>query len=362
VQGCGCRRQDPGEIRRERSCPSWTNWTPGGQHASQTLAQVPFAPGHNLRHQPAPFFRRCFSTERSRSTTAGLKDDQKLRRGAPNFLFTGSVRGGERLAVPTPWSTTASSSASIQALPAGHHRQAGAWPRPVAHVRAHPARWRQQSDSSARTYPSTGVLRPREIRAFRDVAAWLASTPVFITPGPCKHPPCKGFTHKPHDRCPVRNRKLALRTAKDGLQSRHRCGLRPAPGRTCAATRSSSILGDAFAALDACPADSVDRSSAWTSWSTSTPARRGVCSAGPQQADPRWFLLCRTPSSDGPFGSHDRHNDLTHRWAMTANSAFTFMRIAGSRLQVSRSVRKPRSLTKSRISSVGLSSAHQRFF
>ena len=39
-----------------------------------------------------------------------------------------------------------------------------------------------------------GVLRPREIRAFRDVATWLASTPVFITPDlPANTLPVRGL-------------------------------------------------------------------------------------------------------------------------------------------------------------------------
>jgi 2-polyprenyl-3-methyl-5-hydroxy-6-metoxy-1,4-benzoquinol methylase len=41
------------------------------------------------------------------------------------------------------------------------------------------------------------------------------------------------------------------------------------------------------------------------------------------------LLICRTPSADGPFGSHDRYNDVTHRWAMTANAARAFLELAG---------------------------------
>ena len=91
-----------------------------------------------------------------------------------------------------------------------------------------------------------------------------------------------------------------------------------------------AILGDAFAALDACPADSVDRVFSLDFLEHLDP-RRAVefVRLAHSKLIPGGFLLCRTPSSDGPFGSHDRHNDLTHRWAMTANSAFTFMRIAG---------------------------------
>lgn len=34
---------------------------------------------------------------------------------------------------------------------------------------------------------------------------------------------------------------------------------------------------------------------------------------------PGGVLILRTPCADGPFGAHDRYNDLTHRWAMTSN-------------------------------------------
>ena len=30
-------------------------------------------------------------------------------------------------------------------------------------------------------------------------------------------------------------------------------------------------------------------------------------------------LILRAPCADGPFGSHDRYNDLTHEWALTSN-------------------------------------------
>jgi SAM-dependent methyltransferase len=33
------------------------------------------------------------------------------------------------------------------------------------------------------------------------------------------------------------------------------------------------------------------------------------------------LFICRTPSADGPFGSHDRYNDLTHKWALTSGAA-----------------------------------------
>jgi SAM-dependent methyltransferase len=44
---------------------------------------------------------------------------------------------------------------------------------------------------------------------------------------------------------------------------------------------------------------------------------------------PGGFVVCRTPSADGPFGSHDRYNDLTHHWALTSTAAFPLMKLAG---------------------------------
>lgn len=38
-------------------------------------------------------------------------------------------------------------------------------------------------------------------------------------------------------------------------------------------------------------------------------------------------LILRTPCADGPFGAHDRYNDLTHRWAMTSNVLSTVLRM-----------------------------------
>ena len=44
---------------------------------------------------------------------------------------------------------------------------------------------------------------------------------------------------------------------------------------------------------------------------------------------PGGLLLCRTPSADGPFGSHDRYNDLTHRWGMTSGAAVQLLQLGG---------------------------------
>jgi SAM-dependent methyltransferase len=41
------------------------------------------------------------------------------------------------------------------------------------------------------------------------------------------------------------------------------------------------------------------------------------------------YFICRVPSADGPFGSHDLHNDLTHRWSATANAIIPFVQLAG---------------------------------
>ena len=53
------------------------------------------------------------------------------------------------------------------------------------------------------------------------------------------------------------------------------------------------------------------------------------CRAARAALAPGGILLCRTPSADGPFGSHDRYNDVTHRWAMTAGSAVQLLSLAG---------------------------------
>jgi len=37
-----------------------------------------------------------------------------------------------------------------------------------------------------------------------------------------------------------------------------------------------------------------------------------------QAIKPGGLLILRTPCADGPFGSHDRYNDLTHEWGMTS--------------------------------------------
>jgi 2-polyprenyl-3-methyl-5-hydroxy-6-metoxy-1,4-benzoquinol methylase len=44
---------------------------------------------------------------------------------------------------------------------------------------------------------------------------------------------------------------------------------------------------------------------------------------------PGGVLILRTPCADGPFGAHDRYNDLTHQWAMTSNLAVAVMAMVG---------------------------------
>ena len=40
-------------------------------------------------------------------------------------------------------------------------------------------------------------------------------------------------------------------------------------------------------------------------------------------------LILRTPCADGPFGSHDANNDLTHEWAMSSNVLQTILEMSG---------------------------------
>jgi 2-polyprenyl-3-methyl-5-hydroxy-6-metoxy-1,4-benzoquinol methylase len=42
---------------------------------------------------------------------------------------------------------------------------------------------------------------------------------------------------------------------------------------------------------------------------------------------PGGVLILRTPCADGPFGAHDRYNDLTHVWAMTTNVLRTILKM-----------------------------------
>jgi len=91
-----------------------------------------------------------------------------------------------------------------------------------------------------------------------------------------------------------------------------------------------ATLGDAFAAIEACSFESVVRIFSLDFLEHLDPQRAvEFVRLAHRALVPGGILLCRTPSADGPFGSHDRHNDLTHRWAMTSNSSVTFMRMAG---------------------------------
>lgn len=40
-------------------------------------------------------------------------------------------------------------------------------------------------------------------------------------------------------------------------------------------------------------------------------------------------LVIRTPCADGPFGSHDANNDITHKWSMTSNVLKTMLEMSG---------------------------------
>jgi len=44
---------------------------------------------------------------------------------------------------------------------------------------------------------------------------------------------------------------------------------------------------------------------------------------------PGGMLILRTPCSDGPFGSHDRDNDITHKWNPTSTVLATLLDMAG---------------------------------
>lgn len=47
------------------------------------------------------------------------------------------------------------------------------------------------------------------------------------------------------------------------------------------------------------------------------------------------ILILRTPCADGPFGSHDANNDITHEWAMTSNVLKTILEMSGfSRIEI----------------------------
>ena len=91
-----------------------------------------------------------------------------------------------------------------------------------------------------------------------------------------------------------------------------------------------AVVGDAFAALDAERDGAVSRIFSVDFLEHLPPqAAARFCEGARRILEPGGILLCRTPSADGPFGAHDRYNDLTHLWAMSANSAVQLMQIAG---------------------------------
>src|SRR5436190_7499385 len=88
--------------------------------------------------------------------------------------------------------------------------------------------------------------------------------------------------------------------------------------------------GDAFATVEALPPGSLARIFVLDflehlDLSQALHFARLSCRA----LSPGGYLICRMPSADGPFGSHDRYNDLTHRWAATSNAIMPFMQLAG---------------------------------
>ena len=48
-----------------------------------------------------------------------------------------------------------------------------------------------------------------------------------------------------------------------------------------------------------------------------------------QRLKPGGVLLLRTPCADGPFGAHDRCNDLTHQWGITSNLLRAILEMQG---------------------------------
>jgi len=44
---------------------------------------------------------------------------------------------------------------------------------------------------------------------------------------------------------------------------------------------------------------------------------------------PGGALVLRTPCCDGPFGAHDRHNDITHEWGVTSNALRCLLGMVG---------------------------------
>ena len=48
-----------------------------------------------------------------------------------------------------------------------------------------------------------------------------------------------------------------------------------------------------------------------------------------QRLQPGGVLLLRAPCADGPLGSHDRYNDLTHQWGMTSNLLRAILKMQG---------------------------------
>lgn len=88
--------------------------------------------------------------------------------------------------------------------------------------------------------------------------------------------------------------------------------------------------GDAFAAVESLPEASVQRIFSLDFLEHVDRARALEFAGHVRRAlAPGGYFLCRMPSADGPFGSSDRYNDLTHRWVATSISIVPFLQLAG---------------------------------
>ena len=91
-----------------------------------------------------------------------------------------------------------------------------------------------------------------------------------------------------------------------------------------------AAAGDAFAIVEALPEGSVERIFSLDFLEhLDRPRALEFARLARRALAPGGYFLSRMPSADGPFGSSDRYNDLTHRWAATSNSIVPFLQLAG---------------------------------